>query len=244
MIRKLATVCSLVLLVVATTSCQKLQARDNLSKGIKAFKDGNYDKAADFFQKGLELDPNLPNGDLYLATSYAQQAQKIDPGMGTDESKTFATKAIDTFETVYKKDPKNGSAVAGLAGLYQGLKDFGKSKEYYIKQTELEPNNAVPYYAIASTDWIMIRDKNHPLTDEQKVAAAEEGLQYADKALERNPKYQDAMTYKNLLLREKAAVTKDPAQAKALIDEANIWFQKALDQLKENNEKKSAAAGK
>jgi tetratricopeptide (TPR) repeat protein len=240
MTRKLITLCGLALLLAAATGCQKLQARDNLSKGIKAFKEQKYERAAELFSNASKLDPDLTNADLYLATAYAQQAQFLDPGISTDDSKKFAMNAIETFEKVLQKDPKNASAVAGLAGLYQGLKNFDKSREYYKKQTEMEPTNAVPYYAIASTDWIVIRDKTHPLTDEEKAQAAEEGLQYVDKALERNPQYQEAMTYKNLLLREKAALTKDPAQQKALIEEANVWFQKALDQLKANSEKKAA----
>jgi tetratricopeptide (TPR) repeat protein len=240
MTRKLLTLCGLALLLVSVTSCQKLQARDNLRKGIDAFKGGKYEKAAEYFNTATQLDPDLTNAELYLATAYAQQAQFLDPSMSSDDSKKFATNAIETFEKVLQKDTKNSSAVAGLAGLYQGLKNFDKSREYYKKQTEMEPDNAVPYYAIASTDWILIRDKSHPLSDEDKAKAAEEGLEYVDKALEKNPEYQEAMTYKNLLLREKAALTKDPAEAKRLVEEANVWFQKALDQLKINAEKKAA----
>ncbi len=58
---------------------------------------------------------------------------------------------LQTFEAVLNKDPKNTSAVAGLAGIYQGLKNLQKSREYYMKQTEIDPENPVPYYAIAST---------------------------------------------------------------------------------------------
>jgi hypothetical protein len=50
------------------------------------------------------------------------------------------------------------------------------------------------------------------------------------------------MTYKNLLLRDKAAVTKDPAQAKLLLDEANVWFSKALEQSRANSEQKPVEA--
>jgi len=242
MVKKLVTLSSLALLLASVTSCQKLQARDNLSKGIKAFKEQKYERAAELFGAASQLDPDLTNAELYLATAYAQQAQFLDPSMSTDDSKKFANKAIETFEKVLQKDPKNSSAVAGLAGLYQGLKNFDKSREYYKKQTEMDPSNAVPYYAIASTDWILIRDKSHPLSDEDKAKAADEGLEYVDKALERNPAYQEAMTYKNLLLREKAMLTKDPAEAKRLIEEANVWFQKALDQLKINAEKKAVGA--
>jgi len=243
MMRKLITFSVFALLLLAASGCQKLQARDNLTKGIRAFKEAKYDRAAEYFSKANQLDPDLTNAELYLATSYAQQAQYVDPSLTLPESQKFANQAIETFESVLKKDEKNASAVAGLAGLYQGLKNFEKSREYYRKQTEIEPNNAIPYYAIASTNWIMIRDKSHPLTDEQKAEVADEGLQYVDKALEKKPDYQEAMTYKNLLLREKAALTKDPTEAKRLVDEANVWFQKALDQLKANSEKKATAAG-
>ena len=68
-------------------------------------------------------------------------------------------------------------------------------------------------------------------------------MEYVDKALERNPAYQDAMTYKNLLLREKAMLTKDPAEAKRLVDEANVWFQKALTERQKDAEKKATNAG-
>jgi tetratricopeptide (TPR) repeat protein len=239
--RKCLSIGGLLLLLLTATSCQKLQARDNLVKGMRAFKEAKYEKAAEYFNNANQLDPDLTNAEVYLATAYAQQAQFLDPSISSDDSKKFANSAIETFEKVLQRDPKNASAIAGLAGLFQALKNFDKSREYYKKQTEIEPNNAVPYYAIASTDWIMIRDKSHPLTEDEKATYAAEGLEYVDKALEKKPDYQEAMTYKNLLLREKAALTKDPAEAKKLVDEANVWFEKALAQLKANSEKKATA---
>lgn len=238
MIRKVAACCALAVLVLATASCQKLQARDNLNKGIKAFKEGKFDRAAEYFDTASKLDPDLTNAQLYLATAYASQ---FDPNSSTEENQKLADMAIKTFEGVLEKDPKNVSAVAGLAGLYQGLKNFEKSREYYKKQTEIDPNNAVPYYAIASTDWLVQRVPGQPVTDEQKIVYVEEGLQYVDMALEKDPNYQEAMAYKNLLLRDKAALTKDPEEAKRLLDEANLWFNKALETLKANAEKKAAA---
>ena len=222
MIRKFVSVSFLAVLLLATVSCQKLQARDNLVKGIKAFKESKYEQAVQYFDTARQQDPDLANAELYLATSYAQL---FSADQSNEEN---ARKAIATFESVLNKDPKSASAVAGLAGLYQGLKDLSKSREYYKKQTEIEPDNPVPYYAIASTNWLRVRDKSVPLTDEEKIQAVEEGLQYVDKALEKDPNYQDALAYKNLLLRDKAAVTKDPAEAKRLVEEADVYFQKAL----------------
>jgi tetratricopeptide (TPR) repeat protein len=228
MIRKFVTVCALAAFVLATASCQKLQARDQLVKGIKAFKENRYDRAAEYFDKAHQLDPDLENAQLYLATAYAQQFDPSQPPVPGSDNEKFAKQAIATFESVLEKDPKNANAIAGLAGLYQGLKDLNKSRDYYRKQTEIEPDNPVPYYAIASTNWLRIRDKSVPLTDEEKAQAVEEGLEYVDKALEKNPNYQEALAYKNLLLRDKAAAAKDPAEAKRYLEEADVYFQKAL----------------
>jgi hypothetical protein len=116
--------------------------------------------------------------------------------------------------------------------------------EYYKKQTELEPNNPVPYYAVASTDWLRMRDKSVPMSDEEKTHAVEEGLQYVDKALEKNPNYQDALAYKNLLLRDKAAAAKDPEEAKRYLAEADVYFKKALEARNQPAADAKAAEGK
>jgi tetratricopeptide (TPR) repeat protein len=239
MIRRLITLSVLALFVVVTASCQKLQARDNLNKGIKAFREARFEAAVEYFENASKLDPELTNAELYLATAWAQQ---YIPNVDTDDNKRFAQNAIKTFDQVLAKDANNTSAVAGLAGMYQSLGQYEKAKEYYMKQTQIDPENPIPYYAIGSTDWILVYDKNNPLTDEQKAPLVAEGLQYVDKALEKNPNYDEAMTYKNLLLRQKALLTKDPKEAKALEDEANIWVEKALATRKANEEKKSNPA--
>ena len=50
------------------------------------------------------------------------------------------------------------------------------------------------------------------------------------------------MTYKNLLLRQKALLTKDPKEAKALEDEATEWFNKALAATKGQRREEGGAA--
>jgi tetratricopeptide (TPR) repeat protein len=239
MIRKLGILSALALLVITTASCQKLKARDNLNKGIKSFREGRFEKAVEFFDNATKLDPELTNAELYLATAYAQQ---FVPEVDSPDNIKHAEDAIKTFESVASKDPKNTSAIAGLAGMYQSLHKYDKAREYYKKQTEIEPDNPVPYYAIGSTDWILVYDKQNPLPDEEKAKLIEEGLQNIDKAISLNPNYEEALTYKNLLLRQKALLTKDPKEAKALEDEATEWFNKALEARRVNAEKKEGAA--
>jgi tetratricopeptide (TPR) repeat protein len=230
----------LAILALAATSCAKLQARDNLNKGVSAFRDTHYEKAVDYFKKAVELDPDLTTAELYLATAYAQQ---FVPGGRDDNNAKNAKLAVDTFEDVLKRDPANVSAVAGLASIYQNTNDFKKAHEYYAKYASLDSSNAVPYYAIGSLDWIIVYDKNNPPPEEEQGKLIDEGLANLDKALALNPEYEDAMTYKNLLYREKARLAGSEDDKKKLTAMADEWFNKALETRKKNAEKKKAVGG-
>src|SRR5437870_13860305 len=66
----LATVAGLALVL---TGCAKLQALDNLNKGVRAFRDAHYENAVTYFKQAVELDPDLTTAEIYLATAYSQQ---------------------------------------------------------------------------------------------------------------------------------------------------------------------------
>src|SRR5215471_847658 len=176
----------LAILALAATSCAKLQARDNLDKGVQAFRDTHYEKSVDYFKKAVELDPELTTAELYLATAYAQQF--VPNGRGEDNEKN-AKLAVQTFEDVLKRDPTNVNAVAGLASIYQNTQDLQKAHEYYLRYAQLEPSNAVPYYAIGSLDWIIVYDKNNPPPEAEQAKLVDEGLTNLDRALALDPDY-------------------------------------------------------
>jgi tetratricopeptide (TPR) repeat protein len=225
----------LAILALASASCAKLQARDNLNKGVRAFRDTHYENAVTYFKKAVELDPDLTTAEIYLGTAYAQQF--VPNGRGEDNDKN-AKLAIQTFEDVLKHDPTNVNAVAGLASIYQNTQDLQKSHEYYIKYAQLDSTNPVPYYAIGSLDWIIVYDKNNPPSAEDQGKLIDEGLANLDKALALNQDYEDAMTYKNLLYREKARLSDNEEDKKKLTAQADEWFNKALETRKKNAEKK------
>jgi len=225
----------LAILALASASCAKLQARDNLNKGVRAFRDTHYENAVSYFKKAVELDPDLTTAEIYLGTAYAQQF--VPNGRGEDNDKN-AKLAIQTFEDVLKHDPANVNAVAGLASIYQNTQDLQKAHEYYVKYATLDSTNPVPYYAIGSLDWIIVYDKNNPPPPEDQTKLIDEGLTNLDKALALNQDYEDAMTYKNLLYREKARLSDNEEDKKKLTAQADEWFNKALETRKKNAEKK------
>jgi tetratricopeptide (TPR) repeat protein len=232
----------LAILALAATGCAKLQARDNLNKGVRAFREAHYENAVKYFEQAVQLDPELTTAEIYLATAYAQQY--VPGGRGEDNAKN-AQMAIQTFENVLKRDPNNVNAIAGLASIYQNLgqedtKNLRKAHDFYMKYAALDSTNPVPFYAIGSLDWLMVYDKNNPPPEDEQGQLIDEGLANLDKSLALNPDYDDAMTYKNLLYREKARLSDSEEEKKKLTDLADEWFNKGLETRKKNAEKKKA----
>ena len=98
------------LALLSATGCNKLRARDQLNKGVQAYKNAKYEEAIDHFQQAVSLDPSLLNARLYLATAYAQQ---YIPGADTEDNNRMGQQAIDQYKEVLERDPKNINSVKG-----------------------------------------------------------------------------------------------------------------------------------
>jgi tetratricopeptide (TPR) repeat protein len=251
------------LAVISTTGCSKLQARDQLNKGVQSFKATKYEEAIGHFQKAVDLDPTLINAKLYLATAYAQQ---YIPGADTPENNKFATDAINQYMDVLNQDPKSVNSVKGIAYLYLQMKKFDKAKEFYRKATELDPNDPEPYYSIAVIDWTqtyqprmearaklgMKTEDALPAKDKKACADVrdknsaniQEGIDNLKKALDLRPDYDDAMAYMNLMYRERADVQcDDPAARAADLKEADKWVDQTMATKKAKAEKQPGSQG-
>src|ERR1700741_3203289 len=116
-------------LLVSVTGCQKLKARDQLNKGVQAYKSARYEEAINHFQQAVNYDPTLPMARSYLATAYAQQ---VVPDLTTPDNIKKANLAIQNFQTVLSQDPKDVNSLKGIASSdfnidkYQDAKDWQK----------------------------------------------------------------------------------------------------------------------
>ena len=147
------------------TGCEKLKSRDNLNKGVAAFKGAKYSDAVTFFKEAIRLDPDNPNAKLYLATAYMVQ---WIPGADSPENNEFAKNARLQFTEVYQKDNKDKTAVASLASLAfnegkaiqaddksreQRIARFNEAKDWYTKLLEIDPKDKTAYYSLGVIVW-------------------------------------------------------------------------------------------
>src|SRR5271169_2132455 len=252
------------------SGCAKLKARDELNKGVAAYRDGKYDQAIEFFKDAKDNDPTLTNARLYLATAYATQ---YIPGAPSDENIRMGEAAVKEFLDVLSTDPNNISAIDGVGSILFNMAGtpytparFEESKKYHMKHIALRPEDPEPYYWIGVIDWTLSYRSNlvargawrlahpgKPLKDEDPLPPdirdayskengqmIDEGIDNLKKALELRPDYDDAMAYQNLLLRRKADEAASPDERASLLKQADDLVDKA----KEIKQKKMEAPAK
>ncbi|MEO8129323.1 MAG: hypothetical protein ABJF23_28575 [Bryobacteraceae bacterium] len=257
--RTLLAVTSVAILALFSTGCDKLKSRDELNKGVAAFKNAKYTEAVEHFKTAVDLDTTNPNARLYLATAYMSQ---YIPGADSPENLQNAKAANDQFLKVLEQDPKNTVAVTSLASLHyseaQGstgleakFKKLDEAKEWYERLASIDDKNKEAYYSLGVITWAKwypqlataraklgmkpedpgpIKDKK--LKEELKAQygpMVESGIKNLQKALDVDPQYDDAMAYMNLLIRERADLADTPEEYKKEVDIADNWVQKALE---------------
>ena len=272
-VRNLALVSAIGTLALLSTGCEKLKARDNLNKGVQAFKSAKYNQAVEHFKEAVRLDPDFPTARLYLATAYMSQ---YIPGADSEENMQNARAAEQEFKTVLEKDPNNALAIESIASLHynqaqggsleQKVRKLDEAAEWYTKLTQVDPNNKTAYYSLGVITWAKwyprlmearnklgmkpedpgpIKDKK--VKDELKAQwldTVNQGISNLEKALAIDPEYDEAMAYMNLLIRERADLADTPEAYKKDIETADNWVQKALDTKKIKAERAAQNAAK
>lgn len=262
--RSLVLILGVAVLALASTGCNKLKARDELNKGVAAFKGGQYDSAIQHFLKAKEFDPELLNARLYLATAYASQ---YIPGAPSEDNVRNGQKAIEEFQEVLKVDPANLSAIDGIGSILFQMggapydpKKFEESREYHKKHIQVKPDDPEPYYWVGVINWTLsfrangemrldYRNNNpsKPLKEDQPLptklreelaskyeAVVDEGIDYLKKGMERRTDYEDAMAYLNLLYRQKADMVASTPEREQYLDLAD----ELVDRVKAIKQKK------
>ena len=247
----------------STIGCAKLRARDQLVKGVEAFKAGHYEEAVNHFQNSIALDPNYESARLYLATAYSYQ---VVPNHDTPENLATAKKAMDGFNEVLAKNPNDLDALRQIASIQRNIKQFDQAKATYQKIISLDPKDAEANYTIGVIDWTQayknavqilgdqgLQDDGNGNVKMNKATCAKikeantqlvtEGMQYLERAVQIRPTYDDAMQYLNLNYRRKADLDcPNDADRKADLATADEWVQKAIGARKANEAAKEKAA--
>jgi tetratricopeptide (TPR) repeat protein len=239
---------AMLLALVNTTGCAKLKSRDQLVKGIQAFKAGRFEEAVNHFQTSIALDPNYPTAHLDLAAAYSSQ---VVPNLDTPDNLKLANAALEQFRIVLQENPHDLIALRQIASIHRSIKQFDQAKADELKVIAEKPDDDQAFYTIGVIDWTAAY-KNATttlaaagLTDDgngnpkkskdvcaklqaQNTQLVKEAMDNLNKAVSINPTYDEAMQYLNLTYRRKADLEcGNDAARKADLAQADDWVQKA-----------------
>jgi Tfp pilus assembly protein PilF len=260
--RNVAALLAVVAAALVATGCEKLKARDNLNKGVQAYKNAQYAQAVERFEEAVRLDPNFPTARLYLAMAYYSQ---YIPGAESPENQQMADRALAEFQKVLEQKPNDDVATKSIASLYYNEKKWDQAEEWYKKAIALNPKDKEAYYTLGVIAWSkwypvygtaraklsMKPEDPGPIKDKkvkeelkaQYLPVVNEGIQNLEKALEVDKEYDDAMAYMNLLVRERADLDDTSDEYKKDIETADNWVQKTLQTKKIKAERKPTSTG-
>ena len=260
-------------LILGAAGCDKLRSRDDINKGIAAFRAAKYGDAVEKFKEAAALDPSNENARVYLATAYMSQ---WIPGADSPENLNYASMAQQEFTKVLETDPNDTTALASMASIAfmsagplpadQKLAKLDEAAKWNKKLIEADPKSKEALYTLGGpivwAKWYpalmtarvglhMKAEDPGPIKDkkikdelkEKYMPMVDDGIANLQKALDIDKEYDDAMAYMNLLIRERADLLDSPEDYKKQIEIADSWVQKNLDTKKMKAARQPTNAG-
>ena len=162
------------------------------------------------------------------------------------------------FEERFKKNPRDIESVNGLLQVYSKWNKLEEALEWYARKAEILSNDAEAQYGAGVFIYTQLFQKGggpeksthdprpdpnkprevkqHPgfgpgdIVSQQRVDLADTGIKYLEKAIALRPKYPEAMTYINLLYRQKSyAYFEYPEDWQKCVDQAVKWAKKSFE---------------
>jgi tetratricopeptide (TPR) repeat protein len=257
--KKYIAVLALGVLALLTTSCDKLRSRDHMNKGVQAYRNARWPEAVEHFKAAVQLDPQNVNGKLYLATAYMTQYVPGVDDPRNQQFASAARDEFNNVLKDNPNDRTALASLAslcyqeaqGIPKFEDKVKKLDESKDWNLKLIQADPQAKEAFYTLAVIDWLkwypnymsaraemgMKPEDPGPLKDkkvkeelkEKYGPLLQDGIDNLNKALAIDKNYDDAMSYMNLLIRQRADLLDTKEEYNQQIDVANNWVQKSLD---------------
>lgn len=258
----------LAILVVTASGCgliNRVRAKNQLNEAAQAYHDGHFEEAEQHSRRALELDPNSKSAPLFIARTIHAQFR---PGVQAPENIAKANEAIQAYQKILERDPKNDEAFKAIAYLYGAIKDDEKLRAWLsarANDASIEPDKRAEAYTIlASKDWdcsfkitelpsnksTTLQPGNRAVVSYKKPAQQKDfdtaqacvkrGLEEIENAIKLDPNNESAWSYKTNLLIEasKLAEMEGNMDQKAQLDKQREEAQKRTSALSAANQKK------
>jgi tetratricopeptide (TPR) repeat protein len=259
---------ALAILVVSTSGCSlvnRIRAKNQLNEAARAYHEGHFEEAEQYSRKALYLDPDSKTAPIFIARTIHAQYR---PGVQSPENLAKANEAIQAYQKILERDPKNDEAYKAIAYLYGATKDDEKLRSWIsaraLDSSAAPERRAEAYIVLASKDWdcsfkitelptnktmtmsagnkatITYKKPQNQKDFDQAQACVKRGLEEVENAIKLDPNNESAWSYKTNLLIEASRLAEMDGKLdqKAQFDKQREAAQKRTSELSQINQKK------
>ncbi|HYE14286.1 MAG TPA: hypothetical protein VD968_07595 [Pyrinomonadaceae bacterium] len=257
-----STVTLLLLLVATSAGCgviNRIRAKNALNEGARAYREGQFTQAEEKFRRAFELDPTQKNAPLFIARAVQQQYK---PGVASPENVATGQRAIQAYQDILNRDPRNEDAYKAIVFLYGQMKEEDKVRQMLTQRASMtdipESKRAEALTILASKQWQCSYDtteqKDNKTTEGNVVkykkpanqadfdkakGCVAEGMRLVEQAISLDQNNANAWSYKANLLREQSKLAEMDGNAQQKQE-----FDRLYDQARETHARLSEEAQK
>jgi tetratricopeptide (TPR) repeat protein len=258
----------LAVLVATSSGCgvvNRIRAKNQLNEAARAYREGRFVEAEQHSRTAAELDPNNKTAPMFIARTIHAQYR---PGVQTPDNIAKAQEAIEAYQKILEKNPKDDEAYKAVAYLYGAIKEDDKLRQWISARAasdSTEPSKrAEAYVVLASKDWdcsfkitelptnkvttvdpannkatISYKKPKDQKEFDQAQMCVKKGLGEAENAIRFDPNNESAWSYKTNLLLEASKLAEMEGQT-----DQKAQYQKEYEVALKRTTELSAAAEK
>jgi len=147
----------LAILVITGSGCgviNRIRSKNALNEAARAYREGHFEEAESYARRAQELDPDNKTAPQFIARTIHAQYR---PGVQAPENVAKARQAIEAYQKILEKNPKDEEAYKAIAYLYGAIKEDDKLRQWIASRAtndSAEPDKrAEAYVVLASKDW-------------------------------------------------------------------------------------------
>jgi hypothetical protein len=258
----------LAILVATNSGCgviNRIRAKNQLNEAARAYREARFEVAEQHSREAARLDPENKTAPMFIARTIHAQYR---PGVQTPDNVAKAQKAIEAYQQLLARNPKDEESYKAIAYLYGAIKEEAKLRQWIADRAaneSAEPTQrAEAYIVLASKDWdcsfkitelptnkttivdptnnkatITYKKPQDPKDFESAQKCVTLGLAEAESAIKFDPNNESAWSYKTNLLLEASKLAEMDGKT-----EAKAEYTKQYDVALKRTTELSAAAQK
>src|ERR687883_749225 len=120
----------LAVLVATSSGCgviNRIRSKNQLNEAARAYREGKFPEAEQHSREAAALDPNNKTAPMFIARTIHAQYR---PGVQTPDNVAKAQQAIDAYQEILRKNPKDEEAYKAIAYLYGAIHEDDKLRQW------------------------------------------------------------------------------------------------------------------